>query len=40
MKKSRFTEAQMIGALRGQEAGATTEEVFRRHGISQQTFYR
>lgn len=40
MKKSRFSEARMIGVLREQEAGATTEDVCRRHGISQQTFYR
>ena len=40
MKKSRFTEAQIIGGLREQEAGGTTDEVCRRHGISPQTFYR
>ena len=40
MKKSRFTEAQIIGVLREQEAGSPTEEVCRRHGISPQTFYR
>jgi putative transposase len=40
MKKSRFTQAEMIGVLREQEAGAKTEEVCRRHGISEQTFYR
>lgn len=40
MKNSRFSEAQMICVLREQEAGAATEEVRRRHGISQQTFYR
>jgi putative transposase len=40
VKKSRFTEAQIIGVLREQEAGSPTAEVCRRHGISEQTFYR
>jgi putative transposase len=40
MKKSRFSEAQMIGVLREQEAGTATEDVCRRQGINQQTFYR
>jgi putative transposase len=40
VKKSRFTEAQIIAVLREHEAGSPTAEVCRRHGISEQTFYR
>jgi putative transposase len=40
MRRSRFSDGQIIGVLREQESGATTAEVCRRHGISEQTFYR
>ena len=39
-RTSRFSDAQIIGVLRAQEAGSPTAEVCRRHGISEQTFYR
>ena len=39
MKRSRFSEEQMIGMLREQETGSPTAEVCRRNGISSATFY-
>ncbi len=38
--KKRFTEEQIIGILKEQEAGERTADVCRRHGISQATFYK
>jgi len=40
MRRSRFGEEQIIAILREQEAGAATNEVCRRHGISDATFYK
>jgi putative transposase len=40
MRRSRFSEEQIIGILREHEAGAATPELCRRHGISDATFYK
>ena len=40
MKRSRFTEEQIIAILREQEAGTATADVCRKHGISGATFYK
>jgi putative transposase len=39
MKRSRFTEEQIIGVLKEHELGAKTSDLCRKHGISEATFY-
>ena len=40
MRQSRFTEAQIIGMIKEQEACMPTADVCRKHGLSQGTFYK
>ncbi len=40
MKRSWFSDEQIIGTWQEQEAGAATADVCRRHGISSVTFYK
>ncbi|MBL1438283.1 MAG: transposase, partial [Rhodobacteraceae bacterium] len=39
-KRSRFTEEQIIGIIKEQEADMPTAEVCRKHGISTASFYK
>jgi len=39
MKKSRFSEAQILGILRQQDQGQTVAQICREHGIGEPTFY-
>ncbi len=39
MKKSRFSEEQIIGVLKEHQAGIAVSEICRKHGISDATFY-
>ena len=40
MRKSRFTEAKIIGMIKEHEAGLPIAEVCRKHGLSPATFYK
>ncbi len=40
MKKTKFTESQIIGILKSQEQGKKVGDICREHGISQPTFYQ
>jgi len=40
MRKSRFSETQIIAMIKEQEAGMPTAEVCRKHGLSPNTFYK
>jgi len=40
MRATRFTEEQIIGILAEGDAGGSAKDICRRHGISEQTFYR
>ena len=39
MKRSRFSEAQIIGILKEHQAGMSAPDLCRKHGISDATFY-
>lgn len=40
MKRSRFSDEQIIGILKEHEAGLSARELCRKHGVSEPTFYK
>lgn len=40
MKRSKFTEEQIIGAIKQHEAGSKIQDICQKLGISEQTFYK
>ncbi len=40
MRKSRFSEEQIIGILKDHQAGLSAAELCRKHGVSDATFYK
>ena len=40
IKRSRFTESQIVAIIKKQEAGSKVADICREHGISDQTFYK